>query len=68
MFSIKAHFLIWSYQACNYNDKLLTCMATQVRHGWFGPCLVKKQLVKKIWGRILDIAWLKFAVAALLLF
>ena len=25
----------------------------------------KKQLVKKNWGRILDLAWLKFAVAAL---
>ena len=25
----------------------------------------KKQLVKKLWGRILDLAWLKFAVAAL---
>ena len=25
----------------------------------------KKQLVKKFWGRILDLAWLKFAVAAL---
>ena len=26
----------------------------------------KKQLVKKFWGRILDLAWLKFAVVALL--
>ena len=25
----------------------------------------KKQLVKKIWGRILGLAWLKFAVAAM---
>jgi hypothetical protein len=25
----------------------------------------KKQLVKKFWGRILDLAWLKFAVATL---
>jgi hypothetical protein len=27
MFSIKAHFLIWSYQACNNSFKLVTCMA-----------------------------------------
>jgi hypothetical protein len=27
-------------------------------------CSYKKQLVKKIWGRILGLVWLKFAVAA----
>ena len=31
-FSIKAHFLIWSYQACNSNDK--TWMATNIKPGW----------------------------------
>ena len=30
MFSIRAHFLIWSYQACNYSYKLVTCMATNL--------------------------------------
>ena len=34
-FSIKAHFLIWSYQACNNNDKLLTCMATNLQPNYF---------------------------------
>ena len=29
-FSIKAHFLIWSYQACNNSYKLVTCMATNL--------------------------------------
>ena len=28
-FSIRTHFLIWSYQACNYSYKLVTCMATK---------------------------------------
>ena len=30
MFSIKAHFLIWNYQACNNSYKLVTCMATNL--------------------------------------
>ena len=30
MFSIKAHFLIWSYQACNNSYKLVTCIATNL--------------------------------------
>ena len=29
-FSIKVHFLIWSYQACNYSYKLVSCMATNL--------------------------------------
>ena len=29
-FSIKAHFLIWSYQACNNIYKLATCMFTNL--------------------------------------
>ena len=29
-FLIKAHFLIWSYQACNSSYKLVTCMATNL--------------------------------------
>ena len=33
---------------------------------WVSICSYKKQAVKKIWGRILGLAWLKFAVAALL--
>ena len=53
----------------------------QRRHGWQGPqglgwtlsrfCVsiasysYKKQPVKKNWGKILGLAWLKFAVAAL---
>ena len=32
---------------------------------WVSIRPYKKQPVKKIWGRILDLAWLKFAVAAL---
>ena len=32
---------------------------------WFSIPSYKKQPVKKIWGRILDLAWLKFAVAAM---
>ena len=32
---------------------------------WVSIRSYKKQPVKKIWGRILDLAWLKFAVAAL---
>ena len=32
---------------------------------WVSIGSYKKQLVKKFWGRILDLAWLKFAVAAL---
>ena len=30
---------------------------------WVSMRSYKKQLVKKIWGRILGLAWLKFAVA-----
>ena len=30
MFSIKAHFLIWNYQACNNSYKLVTRMATNL--------------------------------------
>ena len=33
---------------------------------WVSMRSYKKQLVKKIWGKVLDLAWLKFAVAALL--
>ena len=29
-FSIKAYFLIWSYQACNNSYKLVICMATNL--------------------------------------
>jgi hypothetical protein len=29
-FSIKAHFLIWDYQACNNNNKLVISMATNL--------------------------------------
>ena len=32
---------------------------------WVSIRSYKKQPVKEIWGRILDLAWLKFAVAAL---
>jgi hypothetical protein len=32
---------------------------------WISICSYKKQLVKKIWGRILGLAWLKFALAPL---
>ena len=32
---------------------------------WVSIRSYKKQPVKKIWGRILGLAWLKFAVAAL---
>ena len=32
---------------------------------WVSIRSYKKQLVKKIWGRILGLAWLKFAVASL---
>ena len=32
---------------------------------WVSIRCYKKQPVKKIWGRILDLAWLKFALAAL---
>ena len=32
---------------------------------WVSIHSYKKQQVKKNWGRILDLAWLKFAVAAL---
>ena len=32
---------------------------------WVSICSYKKQPVKKNWGRILDLAWLKLAVAAL---
>ena len=32
---------------------------------WVSICSYKKQPVKKIWGRILVLAWLKFAVAPL---
>ena len=31
---------------------------------WVSKCSYKKQLVKKFWGRILGLAWLKFTVAA----
>ena len=33
---------------------------------WVSICSYKKQPVKKIWVRILDLAWVKFAVAALM--
>ena len=33
---------------------------------WVSIRSYKKQLVKNVWGRILDLAWLKFAVAALI--
>ena len=33
---------------------------------WVSILSYKKQPVKKIWGRILDLSWLKFAVAALI--
>ena len=33
---------------------------------WVSIRSYKKQPVKKIWGRILGLAWLKFAVAALI--
>ena len=33
---------------------------------WVSICSYKKQLVKKTWGRIVGIAWLKFAVASLI--
>ena len=32
---------------------------------WVSLCYYKKQPFKEIWGRILDFAWLKFAVADL---
>ena len=32
---------------------------------WVSIRTYKKQPVKKCWGRILDLAWLRFAVAAL---
>ena len=32
---------------------------------WVSIHSYKKQPVKKFWGRILDLAWLKFTVAAL---
>ena len=32
---------------------------------WVSIQTYKRQLAKKIWGRILGLAWLKFAVAAL---
>ena len=50
---------------------------TQGRHGWQDPKAwalpgfwasirsYKKQPVKKTWGRVLGLAWLKFAMAAL---
>ena len=34
---------------------------------WVSICSYRKQLVKNILGRILDLAWLKFAMAALLI-
>ena len=34
---------------------------------WVSICSYKKQLVKKIWGRILGLAWLKFAMVPLLM-
>ena len=34
---------------------------------WVSIHSYKKQQAKKIWGRILDLAWLKFSVAALAL-
>jgi hypothetical protein len=34
---------------------------------WVSICSYKKQPVKKIWGRILGLAWLKFTVASLVL-
>ena len=34
---------------------------------WVSIRSYKKQLVKKFWGKILDLAWLKFAAAALML-
>ena len=41
-----------------YNSVLLSRFWVSIRSN-------KKQPVKKIWGRILDLAWLKLAVAAL---
>ena len=46
----------------------------QERQARFGPCLdfgfqyplIRNNRSKKIWGRILDLAWLKVAVAALI--
>ena len=35
---------------------------------WVSIRSFKKQSVKKIWGRILDLVWLKFDVAVLILF
>ena len=35
---------------------------------WVSIRSYKKQPVKKFWGRILDLAWVKFAVAALPLY
>ena len=55
-------------------NSIETFQIEQGHHGWPGPCLdfgfqyalkYKKQHVKKIWGRILGLAWLKFARAAL---
>ena len=46
-------------------------MAAKTAKDWFSPrfwvsiCSDKKQPVKLFWGRILDLAWLKFTVAAL---
>ena len=33
---------------------------------WVSIHSYKKQLVKNIWGKILDLAWLKFAVVAVM--
>ena len=47
----------------------MPCKANQGPKAWALPRFwvsihsYKKQLVKKIWGRILGLAWLKFAVA-----
>ena len=35
---------------------------------WVSICSYKKQPVKNIWGRILGLAWLKFAVAPLVVY
>ena len=57
--------------ACIIRCLCITCRAAKAAKDWSLPRFwvsirsYQKQPVKKIWGRILDLAWLKFAVAAL---
>ena len=66
-------FFIVFLPAQPHNNAILLSGKYQGRHGWQGQAprfwvsirSYKKQLIKNIWGRILGIAWLKFAMVPL---